>query len=93
MKLCSFRLVFVTLVFLFPLIFSNKSKTVTKYDRYNNECKQSECINRPSDEDCIFKCISKSCYEKILGNYLFELGEVNTDIKHRFESCFNSIKN
>jgi hypothetical protein len=87
--ICVFLFIFI---FFLPLCLSNKSKSMSKYDRYYNECKIKDCNYRAGDEDCIFQCISKYCYNQVIGNYLFELGEVNTDIKNRFEACFNALK-
>ncbi len=79
-------------VLLQPFFICNKNKSMSKYDRYYNECKIKDCNYRSADEDCILLCISKYCYDQVIGNYLLELGEVNTDIKNRFEACFNALK-
>lgn len=84
--------ILITFIFLtFPFFTSsNKNKGSSKFDRHFNECKITECVSRPGDEDCIFLCISKSCYEEIFSNYLIEIGEFNGEMKNKFEACFNN---
>jgi hypothetical protein len=72
---------------------NNKHKGVSRFDRHYNECKNNDCISRPGEEDCIFSCISKSCYDQIFSDYLIELGEFMGDIKNKFEACFNAKSN
>ena len=71
---------------------SNKNKGLSNFDRIYNDCKTNSCVKKQSDENCIFKCVSESCYQEVLENYLFEFGEINYDLKARFERCFNFLK-
>ena len=87
----SFTRILIIFCLFFQLIFSNKNKGVSKFERFYNECKATECSSRINDENCVFECISKHCYNQIFENYLLELGEVNTELKSKFEACFNSI--
>jgi hypothetical protein len=84
------------ITFLFAIIkfiSANKNKNSgSKYDRAYMKCKNGECSTRSNDEACIMKCISDQCHQNIYGNYLLEYGEINYDLKNKFESCFNTHK-
>jgi hypothetical protein len=73
-------------------VYTNKNKGLSNFDIKYNDCKSNHCVKRQSDENCIFKCVSEICYEEVLENHLFELGEINYDLKSRFERCFNFKK-
>jgi hypothetical protein len=87
------KIIIVFLLILINTWHCNKNKSVSRFDRVYNECKNSECKYRQHDEDCIYKCISKSCYEKLFFDFIFELGEIiNNEIKSKFENCFNRMQ-
>ena len=92
MKLFSNLIIFV--IFLsYAVINANKSKTqTTRFDRGYSKCKSNECSHRSNDDACIIKCISEFCYQQIYGNYLLEYGEVNYELKNKFEICLNLQK-
>lgn len=93
MKIKFYFTLFVCVILNFDMI-DGKNKSISRFERVYNECKNSECSLRQQDEDCIYKCISNSCYNKVFlpSNYLLEYGEVSYEKKTEFESCFNSIK-
>jgi hypothetical protein len=83
--------VLILFLFLSYILFSNckRSRQSNKFDKEYKNCSSStECSNKKYDESCIYKCISKKCYDKFLSNYIFEFGETNYFIKSNFESCF-----
>ena len=62
-----------------------------RFDRKFKECQGSTiCVSRSNDDDCIYKCISKECYEEMIekNQFLLEFGEVNNDFKKAFDKCF-----
>jgi len=73
-------------------LFETKNKSNTKYDRLYNECKNTGCKNRQQDEDCIFRCISTSCYHKIFSEYILEYGEANYEFKSLIQNRVNFSK-
>lgn len=83
-----FYIVFI----LFWFTYSNKNKGLSNFDRKYNDCKSNECVKRQSDENCIFNCVSNICYQEVIENYIYEFGEINYDLKSRFERCFNFQK-
>ena len=94
MQLLSILFWVINLFGMFKGTYENKNKTSgSKYDRAYSKCKSGDCSTRPNDEACIMKCISEECYEQIYGEYLLEYGEVNYELKNKFENCFNSQKN
>jgi hypothetical protein len=93
MQIFSILIYVITIFGLIGMKEANKNKSSgSKYDRAYSKCKSSECSTRSNDEACIFKCVSAPCYEQIYGDYTLEYGEVNYDLKNRFESCFNTQK-
>jgi hypothetical protein len=93
MRMFSIFIYFLIFFELFQKGESNKNKSSgSKYDRAYSKCKSNECSSRSNDEACIFKCVSSQCYEQIYGDYTLEYGEVNYDLKNKFETCFNTQK-
>ena len=71
---------------------NTKNKQETKFERILRECgKTLECKQRYFDENCVFKCISEICYREIYMEYLLEYGELNIELRNRFEKCYNSL--
>ena len=73
---------------------SNKDKQQSRFDRAYKECSsKGECSNRPNDEGCVLNCISPNCYNQIYGNdYIYVFGEINYELKGKFEGCYNKRK-
>ena len=84
LSLISKLMFLIVLLKLIQDVTPNKNKAVSRFDRHYNECKSQDCLKRASDEDCIYKCISKQCYEQIFSDYILELGEINYDLKSKF---------
>ena len=62
-----------------------------RFDRKYKECQSSTlCASRSNDDDCIYKCISKECYEEMIekNEFLLEFGEINKDFKKAFDKCY-----
>lgn len=79
-------------IYLIGFICCNNKNKMNKFERLMKECSQTiQCSNRSNDDDCIYKCVSKECYEEIIekNNILIEYGEVNLELKKTFEKCFN----
>jgi hypothetical protein len=79
------------LILFFIFINANKNKGQSKFDKHWKDCTGSdECKNRPNDDACVYSCISDICYKEVFGTeYFIEYGEVNFDLKSKFESCYN----
>ncbi len=70
----------------------SKPKQLSKYEKTSRECSNTnECKDRPHDENCVYRCVSEICYREVYGNYLLEFGEVNTELRNKFEKCFNTL--
>jgi hypothetical protein len=86
----------ITILYIFlDFVYSNKNKNSgTKFDRAYNACKKDSCSERSNDDACIFQCISNSCFEQVYSSteYLLEYGEMNYEMKSKFESCSNNFK-
>ncbi len=79
-------------IYLIVCICGNNRNKMNKFERLMKECSQTiQCSNRSNDDDCIYKCVSKECYEEIIekNNILIEYGEVYLQLKKTFETCFN----
>ncbi len=81
----------VILLVLILSVFSQKGQP-SRFERVYRECSNSECKDRQNDDNCIYTCMNRNCYENIYSNYLLELGEINQELKNKFEKCFNSKK-
>lgn len=93
MKLFSVLFRVVSIIVVIDIISTNKHKNSgSKYDRAYAKCKTGDCSYRSNDEACIMRCISQECYQEIYGDYLLEYGEINYELKNRFESCVNKQK-
>jgi hypothetical protein len=85
-------------IFLFiflVVIVVNQSKhqqNLTKFEKTYKSCSDNQCKERQNDEACIFICMNRACFEQVYENYLLEYGEVNTELKNKFEKCFNANK-
>ncbi len=75
-----------------PIGLTNKNHGSTKYDRIYNHCRINKCNDIGFDDDCIFRCMSSFCYNQVFFNYVLELGEVNLDLKNKFEACFITLR-
>ena len=78
-------------IYLIGFICCNNKNKMNKFERLMKECSQTiQCSNRSNDDDCIYKCISKDCYEEMIekNQFLLEFGEVNNDFKKAFDKCF-----
>ena len=83
------------ILFILFIIFENSlsknQKGQGRFDRKFKECQGSTtCSARTNDEDCIYKCINKECYEEMVekNEYLLEFGEINPDFKKAFDKCY-----
>jgi hypothetical protein len=86
---------FYLFIYLIGFIYSNNKNKMSRFERLIKECSQTiQCSNRSNDDDCIYKCLNKECYEEIIekNNILIEYGEVNLELKKKFEKCFNEKK-
>ena len=82
-------------IYLIGFVFSNSKNKMSKFERLMKECSQTiQCSNRANDDDCIYKCVNKECYEEIIekNNIIIEYGEVNLELKKTFEKCFKNKK-
>ena len=71
---------------------NHNQKGQSKFERRYRECSSTPiCMNRPNDEDCIYKCISIECYNEMIvsAHVLLEFGENNNEFKKIFEHCYN----
>ena len=69
-------------IYLIGFICCNNKNKMNKFERLMKECSQTiQCSNRSNDDDCIYKCVSKECYEEIIekNNNIIEYGEVNLE--------------
>lgn len=88
------NLFFVISIIIFYFGFAaknNHQKGQSKFERRYRECSSTTmCMNRPNDEDCVYKCASPECYDELIKNpdLLVEFGEVNNEFKKSFEKCF-----
>jgi hypothetical protein len=73
-------------------VFLNQKGQPSRFERIYRECSSNECKERVNDDNCIYNCMSKNCYETIYENYLLEYGEINQELKSKFEKCFNANK-
>ena len=80
-------------LYILKLIRANKNKSPSRFERAYSECKNQDCLAKQFDENCIYKCISETCYDQVYYHYLIEFGEINFDKKNQFERCFNSFRN
>ncbi len=87
-----FSLIVVVLLNNIPLGLTNKNHGSTKYDRTYNHCRINKCNDISFDDDCIFRCMSSFCYSQVFFNYVLELGELNLDLKNKFEACFITLR-
>ena len=79
-------------IFFCVIMIKSKNKQETKFEKIYRECSNTrECKQRLYDENCLLRCVSELCYREIYGNYLLEFGEVNTELKFKFEKCFNTL--
>ena len=83
------------ILFILFIIFENSlsknQKGQGRFDRKFKECQGSTiCVSRSNDDDCIYKCISKECYEEMIekNEYLLEFGIINPDFKKAFDKCY-----
>jgi len=87
-------LVFLMLLLLQEFNSNNKNKS-TRFDKAYRDCNSntSNCGKYLENEDCVYKCMSIDCYNKAIGDYIWELGEMNFALKSNFEKCFNNYSN
>jgi hypothetical protein len=78
------------IIFLFSQISTNNkaNQHLTRFEKAYKTCNEGQCKERPFDENCILSCISEKCYSEIYSNYLLEYGEINAELKNKFEKCF-----
>ena len=91
MKVTYIIILFISLINVL-LAKNHNQKGQSKFERRYRECSSTPiCMNRPNDEDCIYKCISIECYNEMIvsAHVLLEFGENNNEFKKIFEHCYN----
>lgn len=72
------------------IIKAKGNKGMSKFERMFKECSSTpQCMRRPNDDNCLYKCVSSECYDELIGNnnLLIEYGEIDTEFKKTFEKC------
>jgi hypothetical protein len=88
----AFYSIIISLLIIQVLTNNKANQHMSKFDKAYKSCNENQCKERSNDENCIFLCINERCHSDIYGNYLLEYGELNPDLKNKFEKCFNNIK-
>ena len=87
----NFKIILINIILCIEMITSKNQKGQGRFERKFKECQGSTtCSARTNDEDCIYKCINKECYEEMIekNEYLLEFGEINPDFKKAFDKCY-----
>ena len=79
----NFRLLCVLLL---AIESAGKGKSLDRIRR--EECEKLEVCKYDLSDNCVFRCMSEKCYEKIYGNFQLEPDEVRRDESKMFNECF-----
>lgn len=92
----------ILIIFYLITLISNKKgqKQSSKFELAFKSCqtKGSLCELKKFDDDCVYKCLSNTCYtaifknNKINNNDILEFGEINLSKRVIFEQCWNKEK-
>lgn len=70
---------------------TNCNKGQSQFERMFKECSSTpQCMRRPNDDNCLYQCVNKECYDELIGNtnLLIEYGEIDSELKKTFEKCY-----
>ena len=83
------RLISLVLGILLVLAVSPKRKGRGIYNKLKKKCYNLHCsnMNKRLAINCINRCVSANCFDKIYGNAPLEYGEIDVDRDHNFRLC------
>ena len=80
------RIALVFLLLILALEVQAKGKSQDRIRR--EECEKLEVCKWDETENCVIRCMSMKCYEKIYGDIPLEPGEMHRDKYQLFLDCF-----
>lgn len=71
---------------------SRRKRAEVEYRGLRNTCETQACYSWIPEEslNCVFACMSPSCYNQLYGLSFLEDGEIDIDRAREFESCTKS---